>query len=250
MMGMRIFARMTGPDAYKRRLTCPAEGLLAAYVDQTIGNIHAVKVQRHLSKCAYCRHLVADVVRLQRINDQENVPPAVLARVRQLFPAAPKRRGWWLMPLTAAGALACIVLTVTLLHTEQDLKTPVSPTPTAPEISKSASPRFLEPNEVYRGSTSPQQGPIVTSPVADSVLAPNRLEFRWKPVPHAVYYQVRVVTSEGELVWQSDTTANLIKIQDRLALQSGKYFVLVSAVMENGRTKKFDPLRFRVSGAQ
>jgi len=152
--------------------------------------------------------------------------------------------------MTAAGSLACIMLAATLLHTDQNLKIPPSPAPAAPEISKSAPQHVQEPNEVYRGSASPQLGPIVTSPVADSVLAPNRLEFRWKPVPNAVYYQVRIVTSEGELVWQSDTTASLFKIQDRFALQSGKYFVLVSAVMENGRTKKFDPLRFRVAGAQ
>src|SRR5215471_18036258 len=249
MKGMRIFARMNDRDIHERRWTCPSEDLLAAYVDQTMGNIRRVKLQKHLSRCAHCRHLVADVVRLQRIEDHANVPATLLARVRQLPQAAPRHRSWLLMPMTAAGSLACIMLAATLLHTDQNLKIPPSPSPTAPEITKSAPQYVQEPNEVYRGSTSPQQGLIVTSPLADSVLAPKRLEFRWKPVPNALYYQVRVVTSEGELVWQSDTTASLIKIQDSFALQSGKYFVLVSAVMENGRTKKFDPLRFRVAGA-
>jgi hypothetical protein len=74
------------------------------------------------------------------------------------------------------------------------------------------------------------------------------MEFRWSSVPTALYYEVRVVTAEGELVWQIDTAKNQTAAPDGLVLHSGKYFVLVSAVMENGRTRKSSPMRFHVVG--
>src|SRR5215813_5989427 len=126
---------MTDPDIYKRSWSCPAEDVVAAYVDQAVGATLRMRLQRHFSKCAYCRNLVADVVKLNRINDLD-APSTLVARVRQLTPPAPKPPSRWLMPLTAAGSLACVVITLTLLHTEQTLKLPVSPAPAAPEISK------------------------------------------------------------------------------------------------------------------
>lgn len=239
-----------GHDEPKRGWNCLHEGVLAAYVDQTIEHQERARAERHLSTCAYCRNLLADVVKLQRVGDLPAVPPGLIARVRSLGSA--QRKPWtWGLPLAAAGSLACLLLAVSLLETKQSLDLPSWPAPPGPEIFKSPPqpPVVAEPREVIRGSGSAWQLPTVTYPAPDSVVAPERLEIRWSAVPHARYYQVRLLTSAGELVWQSDATANLVRTPDRLALTNGKYFVLVSAVMDNGRMRKSDPQSFQVASA-
>jgi hypothetical protein len=70
------------------------------------------------------------------------------------------------------------------------------------------------------------------------------LEIRWHEVPDALYYQVRLVTPEGDLVWQGDATEAHIALPERLALEHGKYFVLLSAVMDSGRSRKAPSVGF------
>ena len=249
-----MFTQTAGHEGHggpKRGWNCLGEGVVASYVDQTIGDRGRARVERHLSTCANCRCIVADVVKMQRASDLPAVPSELIARVRFLNSA--KRKRWvWGLPLAAAGSLACLLLAVTLLETKQSLDLPSWPAPAGPEISKSQPqpPAAVGPREVIRGSGPVQQLPTITNPARNSVVGPNRLEIRWSAVPHAVYYQIRVLTSDGEPVWQSDTTANLIRTPDSLALTGGKYFVLVSAVMENGRTRKSHPQSFQVSGAR
>jgi hypothetical protein len=250
---MRMFTQTTDPGGNgepKRGWNCLHEGAIASYVDQTIGDRGRAGVERHLSTCTYCRNAVADVVKLRRVGDAPAVPSDLIARVRFVGSAKPKRWAWgW--PLAAAGSLACLLFALTLRETNQTLTLPSWPAPSGPRISKSQPqpPAAAEPREVIRGSGLPQQLPTVTYPARDGVVGPDGLEIRWSAVPHAIYYQVRVLTSAGELVWQSDTTANLIRTPDRMALTSGKYFVLVSAVMENGRMRKSDPQPFQVASA-
>jgi len=239
-----------GQDEPKRGWNCLNEGMVAAYVDQTLEDRGKARVERHLSTCAYCRSVVADVVKIQRVGDLTAVPPDLIARVR-LLGSAPRKRWAWGLPLAAAGSLACLLLAVTLLETKQSLNLSPRPTPPGPEIFKSQPPSSVvaEPREVIRGSGSTSQSPTVTDPTRDGIVSPDRLEIRWSAVPHAVYYQVRVLTAAGEPVWQSDTTASMARMPDRLALTSGKYFVLVSAVMENGRMRKSVPQSFQVATA-
>ena len=251
-----MFTHTTDPKSHdepKRSWNCLREGAVAAYADQTIGDRGRARVERHLSSCVYCRNAVADVVKLQRVGDPPAVPSDLIARARLLGSA--KRNRWaWGLPLAAAGSLACLLFLVTLLEKEQSLDRldlPSRPAPVGPEISKSPpqTPPAGEPREAIRGSGSSQQLPTVTYPAHDSVVSPNRLEIRWNPVPYAVHYQVRVLTSDGELVWQGDTKANMVRAPDSLALARGKYFVLVSAVMDNGRMRKSDPQSFEVGSA-
>jgi hypothetical protein len=248
---MKTFTGTADSNSYnqpKRGWACLNADVVAAYVDQTIGDKGRAQVERHLAACAYCRNLVADTVKLERVRDLPTVPAALFARVRGLGSAA-QPKGWaWGLPMAAAGSLACLLVAVALLETKQSPNLPSRPAPAGPEIFKSQpqTPLVTEPHEVVRGSGSLQQMPTVTYPARDTVVSPDPLEIRWTAVPHAIYYQVRVLTSAGELVWQSEPTTNAVKTP---VLGSGKYFVMVSAVMENGRMRKSDPRSFEVGSA-
>jgi len=88
--------------------------------------------------------------------------------------------------------------------------------------------------------------PTITSPSPDSVVSAKRLEIRWNKVPHVLYYQFRLVTPEGDLVWQGDLIEAHIVLPESLPLKRGRYFVLASAVMDNGRLRKAPPVEFGI----
>jgi hypothetical protein len=253
----RILSRGGDPGAFQRRWNCPDDEMITAYVDSALDGARREGLQRHLADCAYCRNLVADTVKLQRETRLPEVPAALIRRVRSCVPATSRRWGWSWMPVATAGTLACAALAVTFLRTPQSLTIPTLPAPAGPAISKSgpsglnAGPA-LGPGaairETVRQPRSLEYLPNITEPRSDSVLARGRLEFRWTDVPDAVYYQVRVVTTEGDLVWQGDSGITRAELPDRLGMSSGKYFVLVTAVMENGRTRKSNPVGFQIAG--
>jgi len=55
-----------------RRWTCPDDQTIAEYIDGALRENRKARIEFHLAKCAYCRHIVADVVKLIRLVN----PPA------------------------------------------------------------------------------------------------------------------------------------------------------------------------------
>src|SRR5690349_2053277 len=62
-----------------RRWTCPDDQTIAEYIDGALRENRKARIEFHLAKCAYCRHIVADVVKLQRELELP-VPPFEIAR--------------------------------------------------------------------------------------------------------------------------------------------------------------------------
>jgi hypothetical protein len=50
-----------------------------------------------------------------------------------------------------------------------------------------------------------------------------------------------------ELLWQHDSARNYLQVDSSLTLPTGRYFVLVSAIMENGRSQQSSPVEFQVA---
>jgi hypothetical protein len=73
------------------------------------------------------------------------------------------------------------------------------------------------------------------------------LEIRWRGVPGALAYDVRLVTSEGSLVWEGRTEATAVPLPEDVHLEPGRrYYVWVSAHLSEGRTLKSDAFGFSV----
>jgi hypothetical protein len=247
----RLTKMLRGGEGEKppnRHWNCPNDGTIGAYVDSALGESEMARVQEHLAGCAYCRSLVSDVVKLARGTDVPEAPAALLERVRTLVAPKPKRRAWRWVPLTAAGVFASAAIAVIFLKTPQSLPLPEWPAPTVPILleSKPTIPAAPPPPETLRKPNSLERSPAVIFPHSGSVVARARLEFRWNGVRDSTDYHIRVLTTDGDLVWEADSTATYIKFPQSLSLNSGKYFVLVSAVLRNGRAAKSSPVEFQV----
>jgi hypothetical protein len=256
MTELNPLAEITGPETNhkqpKRGWNCPSASAVAAYVDCALGDTDRTRLQRHLAGCGYCRTLVVDIIKLQGAADLPEAPTALIERVRALGPSASERRSWNWVAVTTAGTLACAAIAMMILEKPQTLSIPGWPAPAVPVISKSepaASPGPSRSGPV-RNLKSLESVPTITFPPADKVIARKRLEFRWKEVPDSLYYEVRVLTSEGDLIWEGDSSKTDVKLPTDLPLAAGKCFVLVSAVMKNGHLRESNPVAFQVASSQ
>jgi putative zinc finger protein len=236
-----------------RRWHCPEDGVIAGYVDCTLTETRRSQVQRHLADCGYCRALVADIVKIRREAEVPAAPIALVDKALAVLPSTPRRwRRIW-VPVTALGTAAvCTMIAATVLQPPDRLVLPSWSAPAAPIISESGPqpPARTPGREIVRNQTSPQPSPSIISPKAGSAVSGKTVDFHWKAVPHSLYYQVRIVTSEGELVWEGQSTGTHLELPNDAPLNNGKYFVLVSAFMENGRIMKSDPVGFQIASSR
>jgi hypothetical protein len=105
-------------------------------------------------------------------------------------------------------------------------------------------------DETIRKLKSLEYSPSILSPHPGSTVPREQLEFRWNAVRGSIYYHIRVLTPDGDLVWEGDSTATQTKFPSRMILRSGKYFVLVSALLKNGRAAKSSPVEFQVAASE
>ena len=243
------FAKWLRNPALKRGWDCPDEQSLASYLDHTSDPALKTRLEHHLSSCSYCRALVAESLSSQRRENLPPVPRALLSRVRSLGTTAPDRLRWSWWPLSIA-TVGFAVLLLVWLRAPQTLDLPRWASPSAPAILKSQPtvPMIPQPSEVVRSSDNHSALPMVIFPANSSVIQPDLIiNFRWRAVPHASYYEVRIVTAAGELLWRHDSAENHLRADGSLTLPTGRYFVLVSAIMENGRSQHSSPVEFQVA---
>ena len=241
-----------GEKPPKRRWNCPSDEAIAAYVDSALGDSERARVQVHLAVCAHCRSLVSDVVKQARGTDVPETPAVLLERARALVATKPKRWAWSWGPVTVAGVLASAAIAAIFLNTPQGLPLPEWPAPAVPILSESKPTIPPAPSlpETLRKPISLEHSPAIIFPQPDSVIARQRLEFRWNAVQDSIYYHIRILTMDGELVWEANSTATEIKFPHRISLNRGKYFVLVSAVLRSGRAAKSSPVGFQVEDSK
>jgi hypothetical protein len=244
--------RSTRPKEPRRRWNCPSDATIAAYLDSALGEAARTRLQDHFGGCEYCRAVIADVVKVQRVEELPPAPPALLARARTLAPTVRTRWAWGWPTVAAAGTLACAAIVVSVFKPPETLDTPAWPSPKVPVISESqpSAPANPSGREAVRKPNSPESSPSIIFPHRHKVTGREPLQFRWLEVPGAVYYRVRLLTSEGDLVWEGNLSGTRIELPSDLALRGGKYYVSVAAVMKDGRTKKSNPVSFQIPNSQ
>jgi hypothetical protein len=237
-----------------RKWNCPKDEAIAAYVDLSVDARARSRIESHLADCGYCRGLVADVVRMKG-SDAPAIPVQLKQRAAAL--AAPRSRSlqWILWPATAAGAACVLIVTLWVRSPQQAIVPSPAPTASAPAaavIAKSEPAPTLrqQSGEVERKLAPTGHLPVLIFPKQDKVVAPEQLEFRWKGIPRSRYYEIRVVTSEGDLVWSGQSEQVDLKLPSDLKLKDGAYFIWISAYMDDGRVQKSATVRFQVSASR
>jgi hypothetical protein len=278
-----------GAQAEPPGRNCPDEALLSAYVELEVSDEQRAKVEAHLADCEACLGQVAFLVRQRADLGAPVVPGAVArARDLVALPPRSWRPlvlrwGAALVGVAAVAVAAALVfrspeapqgLPVTPVHdglpaasAPASLPEPApvqavagSPAPlkvTAPEAGSRkpeagvAAPRATppEPAPTVRRSSSPAPTLAVLSPVEAATLVRKDLEFRWHAVPRSLYYEINVVTEDGNLVYQARVEETTARLPDGTTLEPGvKYFVWIKAFLAGGELVKSATVSFRVAG--
>lgn len=244
-----VYQREPEQTLLNRKWSCLGDHTITAYVDGVLTKYRRAWIEFHLSRCQRCRLVVADVVKAQRESDQPSPPAQCIQKAIGLVGRGATPRQWIWVPVGALAGMALLAVLTMVLRKPERLVVTSPPAPVAPVVAKAEpTPAVRTPvQDVVRRPRTPELLPTILSPPPNSVMTSVRLQFSWRPIPHSRNYVVRVVKSDGDLVWEGQTDKSALELPSEVAVKEGSYFVLVTAYLEDGRIAKSAPLRFLVN---
>lgn len=262
-------------QAGRRGWRCPDEIQLAAYVAQRLSSSARNSIEAHVADCDFCLSQVGFLTQSADWANSEEVPAHLLSAARKLVTREPSKVinwGWRWAATTAAVACFALLFVVIArqLRRQESVSRPsdtfvaqqTSPEPvTSPQITVAPPALRLEPTQaVQTPKAKSTQTPVVRSTSAENLLPKlifprngalvrrEDLEFRWEPVSDAILYEVRVMSAEGDLVFEGKTEASWLQLDSSVLLSPGaKYFLSVRALLREGKTAKSSILSFRIT---
>jgi hypothetical protein len=235
----------------RRTWNCPSDTAVASYLEQRLEQKERSRFEAHLADCDFCLGIIGDLVRQQRASEPVEVPARLVQRA---IDAVPIKANWgltwrWVLAPALAGV---VVASAVLLRSPQPRHS--VPSASAPVVEKARPPVAIPQAQLQR----PEE-PIVRSlktaaprlqllePRSESVVPREALRFRWRPMANAAYYELRVVNSEGDLMWQGQESKSSAQLPPDVSLRPGKYFVWVHAHLNDGRTIKSETTGFTIA---
>ena len=239
--------------------SCPTEEQLAAYTENRLAEPSRQRIEVHVSKCAHCLGHVAFLLKVGDMQAPE-VPADLLRRVQQP-PVELPRSGliWRWAPVGAIAASLAIAVSIAVRQPEHPLPQLPS-TPAAPAVLADRSTGQRLPGQMPPESQPPRTparqtrsvnrlaaAPLLIAPKAGSVVDRKDFELRWKDVPRALFYEVRIATSEGSLVWKARVEQTSLRLPGEIQLRPGQsYFVWVRAYLPEGKVVRTEASPFSV----
>jgi len=236
----------------KRGWHCPDESRLAAHVEHRLSPQEEEYIQSHLADCSYCLDQVDFLLR-RPTGEASEVPAQILLRARNLV--APKPKSWCVpaMRWGTIAAAACLVLVVALQLSPPSVPS-LSPAPALHPPAQIAQPATPKPEPSVAGPQAMRNSkgkPVqlkLLSPANDSSVSAEQLEFRWRAIPGSAYYEINVVTAEGNVVWQGKVEGTQARLPAGTALEAGQqYFVWLRAYLSGGESVKAEAISFRIA---
>jgi len=215
----------------RRTWRCPEEILIAAYADGGLSGRDRDRLERHLAGCSYCLGQVADLARLQDSEPPADVPPSVLARARELvLSKAPLWRPAWRWG--AIGVTACIAVLATVSVQQPAMK-------------------FVAPVESVRKAPERAAFPALLAPREGATVARDAIEVRWTPVERAMFYDLHLLSADGDLIWEGRADGIQARLPASIRVSPGqKYYVSVAAWLPDGKSLKSSLVQFQIEGGR
>lgn len=221
------------PEYPARSPACPDESRIAGYVDGGLDAAGRQDLERHLADCGHCLALVGLLSRERHASAPEPASPGVLAQAGARIRQEP-RHAWRSARQWAAAAV--LVLAVPLL-----LQLGRSPDAGLEEQGRPAP-------SAIRTVTPRADAVQVLVPGAGSAVDARHALFRWTAVADSPYYDVRIVTDDGEVVVRERVTGTTWQVPSVVRLKSGaEYFVHVDAYPAGDKAVSSEHVPFRVS---
>ena len=231
---------------------CPDEADLAAYADARLADDARRRIEAHLADCAFCLDQVAFLLRPEESTAPE-VPPGLLARARELG-AEGKEARWraeWRWSAAAAAA-ACVVLGAIVWLRQPPPPLAPSGRGPAPLVEVAPAPAAIAvpsaPPRVVRNGQRASVALRLLFPREGATLPREGFDFRWTEVRGCLFYEIRLMTGEGDLLWEGRIEATQARIPANVQLTpGGKYFISVHAYLPEGKTLPATVVGFRVA---
>jgi hypothetical protein len=165
-----------------------------------------------------------------------------------------RNQGWYWATATFAIASAAVVAAVLLWsHQAPQLRSvvfgPQMAPPPAPAVALAAIPsRPIGTRGTPDILRSKQLGRelVVLTPLQESSVGRVSV-IRWQVIEHAVYYDVRLLSADGDVLWREQVDTDHATVPSHVALVPGsQYFVLVRAYLADGKTVDSRAVGFKV----
>ena len=219
---------------------CLDESRCGRLIDGQLTDKEREAIVRHLADCRNCLDLVAGLVELQRHN-VDSIPPDLVAAALALAPEqqsipAYLQYQWQTKVAVAASLFLLVGALVWQYEAILDLKSTYN----------SSQPTVEERADVRIGARDQERVNII-SPIGDANVDPDDIKFQWSPVDRSVFYQVQLLSDDGDVVWESRTENTNIQLPQDLQLSSaGGYFLWVKAHLSDGKTIKSKVVFIRI----
>jgi hypothetical protein len=232
-----------------RRGRCPSEQTIAAYADRQLIASERYAIEKHLSNCDRCLQQVGFLARTDAA--WHDVPVALLQTAlnrtsRQIAPGSS-----FLTPWIPAFAAALIVFAIFLSRSfrgegpQSNLPDPQLIARQAPVPPGNQKPPHA-PQNLVRGPQENTTSPLL-SPLPRQRIAAANLEFRWQSQPQVTFYELRLASDSGEVVWEgrADAAATSIRPPARIHLQAGRtYYAWLRVHLASGAVQQFAAVEF------
>lgn len=233
---MLLLANAGTPDDACRSPACPDESRLAGYVDGGLDEAGREQIGLHLADCSHCLSVVGLLSRERDADVAGTVQHELMAQARAMAKKRPlarePQRRWWLAPQWAMAA-AVVLAVPLLLQLGRDEDRGV----TGQEPALSA----------IRARAVPASELQVLEPAAGAAVDTGRLAFRWTEVPGTPFYDVRILTDDGDVVARARVPDTSWQPPPQVVLEPGaEYFVLVDAYPAGDRALSSEHVPFRV----
>ncbi|MCW8925518.1 MAG: fibronectin type III domain-containing protein [Xanthomonadales bacterium] len=222
---------------------CPDEHELAAFVDGGLPGESSKKMTTHLADCEYCVAQVGLLTRLGHTAPGQAASELALARARRLGKNS-KRTALQRVSRWACAAVIVLALSLLIKTTSSDPEVSQAIKKALPDaVSETIGPRQS------RNLNTDALRPKVLAPVNGAIVDPGSLVFTWTGVPGSLHYDVRVVTEDGDLVWQTRVAGTELRLPATLHLEPDEeYFFRVDAYLANAKSLNSRHVLFTVGG--
>lgn len=217
---------------------CVEDRQIAEYYEGLLPEPERTRVELHVTDCRFCAARIGMLARLDEVAES-HVPEDALAAAKQMVQTAP--RGGVRLAAWAAAAVVVLALGVYFQpflgqQPESGPELPTAPTAQSGNLRET------------RTIDTQALGPTITSPREGQSAGANSL-ISWTAVPSSLFYQVRIVSDGGDLLWQERVDGTEWRLPDGLELVPGaEYFVRIDAHLTEAKSLQSEYLLFRFGG--
>lgn len=205
---------------------CPDAELITNYFEGSLNERARSGLKRHLVDCRFCMARVGNLERSANKEKPQGVSGSVLADAKRLH-KPPLPSGSWGTPAWAAAAVVVLAIAV-VFNQFSDQQLTQGDAPVSTQL----------PTDISRIRSIDKQplGPKIIIPLVGQVLPVNEPNFAWTAVRGSLYYDVRLVSAEGETVWEERVKSTSRSLPGYLQLQAGTdYYLRVDAYLAEAK---------------